>query len=382
MYNRLFDQVDLLNEKYIKVWEDVCNIESPTDFKEGVDAVNAYFIKMAEERGFEVEVCKQKVSGDAVRITLNPDAKGKPISFSAHIDTVHPVGLFGTPAVRIEGDKIYGPGVEDCKGGAVAGFMALDALCREGFKDRPVHLLLQSDEEVGSRFSKKETINFICEKAKDSVAFINLEGSKKGHACLIRKGIVTFTFTVTGKEAHSAKCATIGSNAIAEAAHKIIELEKIKDEKGLTCCCSIINGGTASNIVPGKCVFKANVRFATQEQLEWIRNYTKEIAQKTHVEGCSCTVTESQGRPAMEYCERNIQLLEQMNAVFEKCSLPILEISKSLGGSDAAYTTVYGIPTVDSLGVRGEFIHTPDEFAYIESLAEAAKRLVSLAYGL
>ena len=31
------------------------------------------------------------------------------------------------PAVKIEGDKIYGPGVTDCKGGVVAAVLAMDA---------------------------------------------------------------------------------------------------------------------------------------------------------------------------------------------------------------------------------------------------------------
>ncbi len=102
----LFNTVDSLNSKYVKVWEDVCNIESPTKYKAGVDACGELFAKMAEERGWKVEYLRQSVAGDLVDITMNPDAEEKPISFSAHLDTVHPVGSFGTPAVKIEGDKI------------------------------------------------------------------------------------------------------------------------------------------------------------------------------------------------------------------------------------------------------------------------------------
>ena len=382
MHNRFFRKIEQLNDYYVRVWEEVCNIESPTSFKQGVDAVNDYFIKMALERGFEVEVFEQKVSGNVVRITMNPTAKGKPISISGHVDTVHPVGLFGTPAVRIEGDKIYGPGVEDCKGGVVAGFLAMDALRDEGYTERPIHLFLQSDEEVGSRFSKKETIRFICERAYGSEAFINLEGSKAGTACLIRKGILSVIFNVKGREAHSAKCATEGANAILEAAYKIAEIEKIKDEKGVTCCCSMINGGTAANTVPAQCSFTVNVRFANQEQYEWIYSYLEGIAEKTHVDGCSCSLERLSERYAMEYCDRNIELLEKINAALIKSDLPTLKMEGSLGGSDAADVTVYGIPCVDSLGVRGGKIHTPDEFSFVDSLSEAAKRLVSIIYYL
>ncbi len=60
--------------------------------------------------------------------------------------------------------------------------------------------------------------------------------------------------------------------------------------------------------------------------------------------------------------------------------MPILKKRKSLGGSDAADATSFGIPCIDSIGVEGDFIHTVKEFAYVDSLAEAAKRIASVVY--
>jgi len=48
---KIFESIDSLYETYLDVWEDVCNIESPTSCKAGVDAVGRYFIRMAGERG-------------------------------------------------------------------------------------------------------------------------------------------------------------------------------------------------------------------------------------------------------------------------------------------------------------------------------------------
>lgn len=376
---KLFHEIDELYPSYLSFWEDICNIESPTDCKAGVDAVGSYCIEHAKKRGWKVEVMEHPVAGNAVCITANPDAKEAPISFSGHMDTVHPVGYFGSPAVRLDEEKIYGPGVTDCKGGIVAAFLAMDALARCGFCKRPVQLLLQSDEEKGSGPSQKQTIRYICEKAKDSVAFLNLEGATAGEACLVRKGIVTFTFTVTGVEAHSSNCATKGANAIVDAAHKILELDKIKDDDGLTCNCGVIKGGSVQNTVPGKCEFKANVRFATMEQYEWICDYVQKLAAVEHVKGCSCTVSHASYRLMMEDCERNRALLETMNRIFEQTGLSVLKAAKRKGGSDAADVTAFGIPCVDSIGVRGGKIHSPDEFAYLESLCESAKRLAAVA---
>ena len=378
---KFFEKIDELNAEYIKVWEDVCNIESPTAYKEGVDAVGTYLANRAKERGWEIEIFEQPISGNVVCITMNPDAKGTPVSLSGHIDTVHPVGSFGTPAVTMDDEKIYGPGVIDCKGGVVAGFMAMDALHQCGFTDRPIRLLLQTDEETSSMQNNKATIGYICKKAKGSVAFLNLEGHAPDteQVCIQRKGIITFTFAVTGVEAHSSNCATTGANAILEAAHKIIELEKLKDKNGLTCNCAVIKGGTVVNTVPGYCEFKANVRFATQEQLDWVKAHAQEIADRVYVPGCKTELSISSYRVAMERVERNLELVEKINRICVPYGMRELKPAKRKGGSDAADVTAAGIPCVDSIGAGGGSIHSPGEYAFLASLAESAKRLAAIA---
>ena len=178
MCKKLFDKVDNLYESYLDFWEDVCSIESPTSFKEGVDRVGEYFIEKAKAHNWKIEIFEQPVSGNVVCITLNPESKERPVTFSGHIDTVHPIGLFGNPVVRRDTENMYGPGVMDCKGGTVAAFLAMDALEKCGYKKRPIQLILQTDEETGSSTSKKETVKYLCEKSKSSIAFFNLEGSK------------------------------------------------------------------------------------------------------------------------------------------------------------------------------------------------------------
>lgn len=375
----VFETINSLNEEYVSVWEEACNIESPSKSKIGVDAAENYFAALAEARGWKVEFFRQPVSGDVACITLNPESTEHPLCLSAHLDTVHPIGSFGIPAVHIDGEKIYGPGVTDCKGGAVAAALAMDALARNGFDRRPIHLLLQSDEEVGSRLSNKETIKYICERSRDAIAFLNLEGSGDNTVCVARKGIVSYKFEVHGIEAHSSNCATAGASAIAEAAHKIIELETLKDNDGITCNCGVIEGGSVVNTVPGNCTFYANIRFATKEQFEWVDDYMKKVADTVHVQGTSCSVSQFSYRTAMPMCERNLELVEKINRIFDANGMPTLRAIRSNGGSDAADVTEYGIPCVDSIGIRGGKIHSGDEYAYLSSLAEAAKRIAVIA---
>ena len=377
MIKKLFEIIDKLTPKYLKFWEDICNMETPTMDKPRIDAFGEFFIEIAKEKGFKYEVF-ESVTGNVVTLTMNPNAKKPPICLSAHMDTVHPVGSLGNPAVKIVGDKIYGPGVTDCKGGFAVSMLAIEALKEIDFQDRPVMLILQSDEEAGSRPINKPTINYICEKAKGSRAFFNLEGAKKGFVCVERKGIVTYTVKINGVEAHSSSCAKLGASAILEASHKIIELEKFKDHDGITCCCGVINGGTTHNTVPGYCEFRANFRFKTDSQFKEIQNFMNELESKVYVSGTKTTVEEYGSRPAMEYVERNIELLDTINKIFTENGLSTLEPYQAVGGSDAAQVTMAGIPCLDNLGVVGDNIHNQGEYAEIYSLNEYAKRLASI----
>lgn len=374
----VFNKIDALNEQYIRVWEDVCNLESPTADKQRVDAVGDYFLKMAKDRGWKIETEEYEQAGNAICITLNPDVDAAPVAISGHIDTVHPVGLFGTPAVRMDEEKIYGPGVSDCKGGIVAGFLAMDALSQCGFTSRPVKLILQTDEETSSKQSQKKSVEFMCRMAKDSAAFLNTESNYDEKVVLIRKGIARYRLVISGRSAHSSKCPQ-GASAIAEAAYKILELEKLKDTDNLTCNCGVIHGGTVANTVPDHCEFIADIRFATQEDYAQVEKLIQTVADTVYIPGCSCQVEKVSFRPAMPLCERNAELLEAMNRIYAQVGLSPVEMKMETGGSDAAYTTIAGIPTVDSIGVTGGRIHSPEEFAYLRSLAEAAKRYAAVA---
>ncbi len=371
---QLFQTIDGLKEKYLQFWVDICNIESPTASKEGVDAVGRFVAEKARELGWEIEISPQKVSGDAVCITMNPNAPGQMVVLSSHMDTVHPVGSFGTPAVRVEGDRIYGPAVMDCKGGIVVAFLAMEALQRCGFQDRPVRLLLQSDEEVGSSISNKATISWILEKAKGCIAFLNGEGaSDDNKVTLVRKGILRYEFLIKGKAVHSSKCYN-GASAIAEAAHKIIELEKWKEKDGVTCNCGIIHGGTTPNTVAEECTVIADIRYKTAQQAEEVKARLQEIAETSYIGGTTCELRQKSYRVAMEYTERTQGLLDRINEICVPAGFPKLDAGTSNGGSDAADATAAGLPSVDSLGVQGGRIHSVEEWALIPSLPAFAKR--------
>lgn len=377
--DKLFKNIEILEQRYLNILEDICNIESPTSNKAGVDAVGNYFVEMAKEFGWDIEIFEHDVAGNAICITMNSESTESSICLSGHIDTVFPIGAFGYPPVKRDAINMYGPGVMDCKGGVTAAFMAMDALSKLGFKRRPIKLIIQTDEETGSSTSGKKTIEFMCKKAKNSLAFLNLEGHVKETAVLIRKGILRYKFEVFGKASHSSRCFD-GANAIAESAYKIIELEKMKNQDGLTCNCGVISGGSTANSVADYCSFYADIRFSTQEELNKAKENVKRIAENVVVDGCWCKITEISFRPEISYSEKNVSVLDKMNNIYKKCGLPILKSRSCLSGSDAAYITQIGIPCVDCIGTEGYNIHSTKEFIHLKSLGEAAKRIATFIY--
>lgn len=379
MHNTVFNSIDTLTPEFIKFWEDVGNLESPTNYKEGVDAVGNYFADYALNLGWDVEFFKHDIVGNVVCITMNSSSKEAPVTLSGHMDTAHKVGSFGTPAVKLDENNIYGPGVMDCKGGLVAAVLAMKALKENGFTARPVRLLLQSDEENVSAYSNKATINYICQKASDSIAFLNCESTRGNTAVLWRKGCLRYKVTITGKSIHGSRCAEGGVSAIQEAAYKIIKLEEFpKEVDGLSFNCGIIKGGTLANTVPDICTFNAEIRYGTQAQLEQGKKILEEILGKTYLEGTATSWEVESYCPAMEKSEKNFALLDKMNEIYSECGMPQLTARQSLGGSDAAAVTVAGIPCVDSIGVAGDFIHTLREYGTLESLPQAAKRIAAI----
>lgn len=375
----IFNSIDKLENEYIDFLVDICNIESPTNHKKGVDAVGKYVCDKAREMGWEIEVQKQDVSGDCICITMNPEVKENPIVFSAHMDTVHPIGLFGNPPVKIEGDRMVGPGVLDCKGGIASSFLAMRALAECGFNGRPVKLILQSDEEVSSSSSNKTTVEFMAEKSKDAVAFLNCEGHCEGYLTTKRKGINKYRMEITGKAAHAGVCYN-GVSAIAEAAKKILELEKYKNSDGITFNCGTITGGTATNTVPEKCEFTVDNRFSTVEEMEEADRIIEKIANTSFLEGTTCKATLLSRRVSMDLNDRNLKLFEKINEIYAQNGMPVLKQGSSNGGSDAADISAYGIPSIDSFGTSGGNIHNKGEFIYNKSIAESAKRLAVVAY--
>ncbi len=376
-----FNTVDRLKDEYLALLIDLCNIESNSYDKEGVDRVLAYLLKHANTHGYESVVEEFDHAGNVAALTYNQDDSLPLICLSAHMDTVHPKGLFGYPPVKEDAQYLYGPGVSDCKGGIALALLCMASLQEIGFKKASIRLILQSDEEVSSVLTDKKSLAFMCRQAAGAKAFFNLESSEKNHVTTQRYGILQLRFHVHGKASHACMKET-GINAITEAAHKILSIEAIPTSDHLSYNVGTIEGGTAPNGVPAHCSFTVDVRVKTKNDIALARKELQEIADTIHVPGTHCTLETISERIPMEYSEKNAALFECFAKAVKQAFGEELVAVTCKGGADSAYTTAAGIPTIDSVSLAGFREHSADEKADKASFVYAAKRLIAGIYAL
>ena len=184
---------------------------------------------------------------------------GRPtLIVNGHLDVVpvHRPGWTCDPFdAELDGDRLYGRGTCDMKGGIAAAVQALEVLRRAGLEpacDIVFHLV--ADEERGGALGTEAMV---------------AAGLVKGDACLVpeptdlrvcvaERGMVTGTVTLHGVPAHGSQPRD-GVSAIEKAAQVVLALHAADfgDTHPLlgspTCNVGVISGGTGHNTVAERC---------------------------------------------------------------------------------------------------------------------------------
>lgn len=378
MIQNLFACVDARTQEHKQLLRDIVNINSYTPDKADVDKVGDYLRAFAQKQGFHVQTVPFEKAGNGLLITWNEDAPLPPITFTGHTDTVFPVGTFPEPLFREEGDRYFGPGVADMKGGIAIGLLAMCALKDAGYKDRPIKFILVPDEELSEGLSGEAGKDFIRDSARGSAAAITLETNTPGKVTVGRKGSIRYKVYVKGHSTHAGSRYSEGISAIKEAAHKILAIEAPSDQAQITYNCGIITGGTSPNTVPGEAMFTLYNRYWELAQRQQIRDHVESIIATPYIPGTSATFDIVGERLPMDATPGNYALAAHIDRIAQKYGFGAVEAVKTSSGSDASYTTMAGVPSVCSMGPVGGRIHSPDEFMMADSLAQQAKLIAAI----
>ena len=194
------------------------------------------------------EGTRHESAAHGATLVLERPGQGAPLTVLAHYDTVWPAGTLADWPVRVDGDRISGPGVFDMKAGLVQAVWAVRALAAAGVPAPPVRLVLTGDEEIGSPFSRP-VIEAAC---AGSAAVLVFEPSSDGAVKTARKGVGLFDVRARGVEAHAGLEPAAGASAIDEIARAVRALHSASDPgEGTTVNVGVLRGGTRRNVVAG-----------------------------------------------------------------------------------------------------------------------------------
>lgn len=321
---------------------------------------------------------------EALTITKRPHAPLQ-VLLVGHMDTVfgadHP---FQTCRLR-EGNILNGPGVADLKGGLVVMLHALLALEQSPFAANiGWQVLLNPDEEIGSQAS-----DILLKQAAvgKRLGLVYEPALADGTLAGARKGSGNFTLEIRGRSAHAGRNPADGRNAIVLAAEAVGALFALNGMcEGLTVNPAKIEGGSPNNVVPDLALVRFNIRtLAAADEAKVLSEIHALIEGWNAREGFAVTL---HGR----FTRQPKPLTPEIQAVFdlvlaagEELGIPIA-VKPSGGCCDGNNLWKYGLPNVDTLGVRGANIHSADEIVYLDSLTERAQLsalvLMKLAAGV
>ena len=346
--------------------------ESPSDDKAAVDAVARLAAGFAEACGGRVKLHKQKHFGNVLEVRFGPArSRRKPILLLGHLDTVWPLGTLKTMPWREAGGRFYGPGVLDMKAGVAMALAASSALAQVGIS-RPVTLLLNPDEEVGSPASRPITERL----ALASEAVLVLEPAQ-GLACkTARKGVGDYRLHVTGVAAHSGVDFAHGHSAILELARLIEKVAGFTDLRvGRTVNPGVISGGTRSNVIAEHAYAAVDVRIAKASDAAKVEKLFRNL--RCADPACKLEITGGMNRPPMERKPGTVALYKRARKLAAELGFTLDEAATG-GGSDGNFTAALGVPTLDGLGAVGEGAHAAHESVVIEHLVPRTALLAAL----
>ena len=392
---KIVNYVDAHSAEAVSLLEKVINIESATQNTAGVKLVGEVFRGEFASIGLTarwIDMPAQMNRGGHL-IAETPAGRGKRILLLGHIDTV----LQGEHWRR-EGNRAYGNGSSDMKGGDVVLLYALKALADVGLlKDLRVIVMLTGDEEASGRPVEISRGDMIA-AAKRSDLALSFEAARGNDATVGRRGSSSWTLEVSGATGHSSQIfkERMGSGAILEAGRILNQFyEQFHNDKTLTFNPSLIVGGTEAalngtggtatgktNVVPAKVIIRGDLRFSNEPVKEAARAKMREIV-AANLPRTSARITFDDGIPAMAPTDGNYAILKQLSQVSQDLGFGKVGTvdPADRGAGDIAYVSNL-ISGLDGLGADGEGAHAPGESVQLDSMPMLTKRAAILIYRL
>jgi glutamate carboxypeptidase len=345
----------------VKTLEQLVNIETGTGDAEGMAAAARYLEQQLQAHG--LTVTRHKAAGLSVGDNIVATIKGrggKNLLLMAHMDTVYPRGMLAKAPFRVEGDKAFGPGIADDKGGVAVILHTLKLLKARNFQDfGTLTVLFNTDEEKGS-LGSRDLIQ--AEAAKvDAVLSYEPTGVGKESFALGTSGIAYVIANIKGKASHAGAAPELGVNALVEAADLVRRTTDLDDKaRGLRFNWTIAKAGAVNNVIPDSATLNADMRYVRNADFDATVATLKERAQQKKLPAAEVDVVVNKGRPAFDAGPAGKALVDKAVAIYQEAGGQVGVIERTGGGTDAAYAALSGKPVIESMGLPGFGYHSND----------------------
>jgi glutamate carboxypeptidase len=296
------------------------------------------------------------------------------LALISHLDTVFPPEEEARNDFRwaVEGDRIYGPGTQDIKGGTAMMWLVLQALKNQApelFEDISWKLIWNSSEEMFS-----PDFGEVCRRHFDGGTLAALIFESEGrlgreHLMVVaRKGRASWRVTVSGRGAHAGGKHPQGANAVVQLGHLLPRIAALTDySRDLTFNVGTVSGGTVLNRVPHEAVAEGEFRAFTTEAYAAGKAALLALAGPGEVQspadGFRCQVrveilTESPPWPRNAATDRIYQFFERAG---KETDYPVN--LQERGGLSDGNLIWDAVPTLDGLGPWGDNDHCSERSA-------------------
>jgi glutamate carboxypeptidase len=356
--------------------EDMVLIESGSANAAGLAKMADYVERRLQALGARTErIPAARPPGILVQGTFNGTGTKK-LMLIAHMDTVYPEGTLSSEPYRQDGNRLYGPGIADDKGGIAVILHSLAILKDAGWRDyAQLTVLFNQDEEVGStgsgeiiaKSADQHDFVFSCEPTS-AKAVAKTEGLLLGAA-----GTATATMEVKGRSSHAGAAPEAGRNALIELAYQLQQTRDVaKGIPGAQLNWTTAQAGVVRNQIPERATATADVRLSAPGAAEKLLAALQEKVKAGRlVPDTETTVTLAVGRPPFLANERARAFARQAQAIYSELDGRELTLHEMIGGAtDAGFAGRSGKAIVlESFGLAGWGYHARNGYIELDSIA-------------
>jgi glutamate carboxypeptidase len=356
---------------YLATLKDLVAIESGSRDLEGLERAAAFVAARLRAIGGEVEIVP--APADMARLEDTPAQPGKSVVarfrgtgkgrvlLLSHMDTVYERGSAAKQPFRIEGDRAYGLGISDDKGGVALAIHAVAVLNAIDARDYGlVTVLVNGDEEISSPGSR----SLITRLGAEHDAVFSVEGSDVSDSLrLATSGNGAALLRVKGRSAHAGSAPGDGRNALYELSHQILQLRDLSDpQTGATLNWTVARAGAVRNIIPAAAEATADARVLRVRDWDVLEARLKERIKKRLIPDTQVSVVLERRRPPLEPTATSRAMAAHAAKVYQSIGrrLRVLDRSEG-GGTDAAFAALKTkAPVVEGFGPIGAGAHSDE----------------------